>query len=188
MAEAEKIELATLGGGCFWCLEPVYEALQGVERVQVGYAGGQEPNPTYQMVGSGLTGHAEVAQVHFEPAAISYREVLEVFFSVHDPTTLNRQGADVGPQYRSLILYHSDAQHQTARELIQELNDEGIWNSPIVTEIQPYSEFHLAEDYHQDYYENNPGAGYCMAVISPKLAKFRKRYAERLREQPNTVS
>lgn len=181
-------ELATLGGGCFWCLEPVFEALEGVQAVVVGYAGGDEPDPTYQMVGTGRTGHAEVAQVRFDPQAISYREILEVFFSIHDPTTLNRQGADVGPQYRSLILYHSEEQEQTARQLIQELDEQDIWDSPIVTQVEPSREFYMAEDYHQDYYETNPNAGYCVAVVAPKLAKFRKRFAERLKEQPSAVS
>ncbi len=188
MAASGKTELATLGGGCFWCLEPAYEALRGVERVEVGYAGGSEPNPTYHMVGSGRTGHAEVAQIEFDPTTIGYREILEVFFSIHDPTTLNRQGADVGPQYRSLILYHSPEQKQIAEQLIGELEAEGIWSSPIVTQVEPFQTFYRGEDYHQDYYENNPTAGYCTVVIAPKLAKFRKRYAERLREQQGSVA
>lgn len=183
-----KSEVATLGGGCFWCLEPVFEALEGVEAVVVGYAGGEEPNPTYQMVGTGRTGHAEVAQVTFDPQVISYREILQVFFSIHDPTTPNRQGADVGPQYRSLILHHSAEQEATARELIRELDAEAIWNSAIVTQVEPFEEFYLAEEYHQDYYEENPYAGYCVAVVAPKLAKFRKRFGEQLKEQPSAVS
>lgn len=188
MTDSQRTEVATLGGGCFWCLEPAYEALQGVSKVVVGYAGGSEANPTYRMVGSGLTGHAEVAQIEFDPQVTSYREILEVFFSVHDPTTLNRQGADVGPQYRSLILYHSPEQRQVARQLIDELNAEGVWSSPIVTQLEPFERFWPAEDYHQHYFEKNPTAGYCTVVIAPKMAKFRKRYAERLKEQPTGVS
>lgn len=188
MSNENRLQLATLGGGCFWCLEPVFEALEGVEQVTVGYAGGKEPNPSYQMVGSGMTGHAEVAQVAFDPAVISYREILEVFFAIHDPTTLNRQGADVGPQYRSLILHHSPEQRAEAQSVMRELEAEGIWSSPIVTQLEPLEKYYLAEDYHQDYYENNPNAGYCMAVINPKVAKFRKRFSGRLKEQPHTVS
>ncbi len=187
MSNSNGLELATLGGGCFWCLEPVFEALEGVEQVVVGYAGGPEPNPSYHLVGSGMTGHAEVAQVAFDPGIISYQEILEAFFATHDPTTLNRQGADVGPQYRSLILYHSADQRKIAQQVMQELEAEGIWSSPIVTQLEPYDEFFPAEDYHQDYYQKNPNAGYCMAVITPKMAKFRKRFSERLKEQPSTV-
>jgi peptide-methionine (S)-S-oxide reductase len=168
-------------------LEPLFEALEGVERVVVGYAGGQEPDPSYYQVGSGTTGHAEVVQVEFDPQQISYREILKALFAVHDPTTLNRQGADVGPQYRSIILYHSTDQERTAREVIKELDEEGIWDAPIVTQVEPFTTFYLGEDYHQDYYEKNPTAGYCTAVISPKVAKFRKRFAEQLRQETPAV-
>jgi len=177
-------EIATLGGGCFWCLEPVFEALNGVRKVTVGYAGGELAEPTYRQVGSGTTGHAEVVQIEFDPQAISYREILEVFFSVHDPTTPDRQGSDFGTQYRSLVLYHSPEQQETTEALIRKLQVEGSWDSPIVTQVQPFRAFYLGEDYHQDYYENNPSAGYCRIVIDPKLAKFRKHYAGKLKREP----
>ena len=177
---------ATLGGGCFWCLEPVYEALVGVERVTVGYAGGTTENPTYHEVGGGRTGHAEVVQIDFDPELITYEQILQVFFSVHDPTTPNRQGADVGSQYRSLILTHDASQEQIARNVIEQMEVEGVWRNPIVTEIASFKEYYLAEDYHQDYYENNPGAGYCVAVINPKLHKFRKQFAEQLKQPATT--
>ncbi len=180
----KQLETATLGGGCFWCFEPVFEALTGVHKVTVGYAGGSLPEPSYHQVGSGSTGHAEVVQIEFDPQEISYREILEAFFSVHDPTTPNRQGADFGTQYRSLILYHSPDQQTTAEALIREFKAEGIWDSPIVTQVQPYRAFYLGEDYHQDYYEKNPSAGYCRVVIEPKLAKFRKRFAQKLKTEP----
>lgn len=186
MSETEH-EMATLGGGCFWCLEPAFEALEGVENVVVGYAGGMTENPTYAEIGRGNTGHAEVVQVTFDPATISYEEILEVFFGIHDPTTLDRQGADVGPQYRSIILYHSPAQKESARSVINQLTVEGAWSDLIVTEIAPFDAFYQAEDYHQHYYEKNPQAGYCLAVINPKMAKFRKHFAERLK-QPATAS
>jgi peptide-methionine (S)-S-oxide reductase len=179
------MEIATLGGGCFWCFEPAFEALNGVRKVTVGYAGGELADPTYRQVGSGTTGHAEVIQIEFDPQVISYREILEAFFSMHDPTTPNRQGADIGPQYRSLVLYHSPDQQQTAESLLRELRVERIWNSPLVTQVEPYRSFYLGEDYHQDYYEKNPSAGYCRVVIEPKLAKFRKRYAEKLKREPS---
>lgn len=182
--ESAGLETATLGGGCFWCFEPIFEALEGVHRVVVGYAGGDQPNPTYHEVGNGTTGHAEVVQIEFDPQRISYRELLEVFFSVHDPTTPNRQGADIGTQYRSLILFHSPEQRQAAEALIQELTAERIWDSPIVTQVLPYRGFYLGEEYHQDYYERNPSAGYCRIVIEPKLSKFRKRFASKLRTEP----
>ena len=176
-----SLSKATLGGGCFWCLEPVFEALQGVDQVSVGYAGGETEDPTYAQIGTGTTGHAEVVQIDYDPEQISFQELLEVFFSIHDPTTLNRQGADVGAQYRSIVLYHDQEQHEIARSTIERLNSEGIWRNPIVTEVAPLTTYYLAEDYHQDYYENNPGAGYCVAVINPKLHKFRKPYAENLK-------
>lgn len=181
-------EQATLGGGCFWCLEPVFEQLEGVESVVVGYAGGSAENPTYNEVGRGDTGHAEVVQITFDPNAISFQEILGVFFSVHDPTTLNRQGADIGPQYRSLILYHGSEQESVAKTMIEQLDAEGVFRNPIVTEVQPFEAFFKAEEYHQDYYEKNPYAGYCLAVIAPKMRKFRKSYRERLKEpvpEPN---
>ncbi len=184
-AAPKHSEVATLGGGCFWCFEPVFEALNGVRTVAVGYAGGELAEPTYRQVGSGTTGHAEVIQIEFDPQVISYREILEVFFSMHDPTTPNRQGADFGTQYRSLVLYHNPEQQQTAESFLRELQAEGIWNSPLVTQVEPYRAFYLGEEYHQDYYEKNPSAGYCRVVIEPKLAKFRKRYAEKLKREPS---
>lgn len=180
-----NLETATLGGGCFWCFEPIFEALNGVHKVAVGYAGGELAEPTYRQVGSGTTGHAEVVQIEFDPQVISYREILEVFFSVHDPTTPDRQGADFGTQYRSLVLYHSPEQQETAEAFVRELQAEGTWDSPIVTQVRPFRSFYLGEDYHQDYYENNPSAGYCRIVIDPKLAKFRKRYADKLKREPS---
>jgi peptide-methionine (S)-S-oxide reductase len=179
---ATQIEKATLGGGCFWCLEPVFEELEGVLDVVVGYAGGMTPEPDYKQVCTGMTGHAEVVQISFDPKIISYRELLEVFFSVHDPTTLNRQGADVGTQYRSIILYHDEQQKDTAEQFVKELSEEGVWSRPIVTEILSYQVFYQAEEYHQEYYKKNPYQGYCAVVISPKLAKFRKKYRQRLKE------
>src|SRR5919201_6834150 len=178
---SEQREMATLGGGCYWCLEAVFEQLRGVEKVESGYAGGRAANPTYKQVCTGTTGHAEVVQVTFDPAVLSYRELLEVFFATHDPTTLNRQGADVGTQYRSAVFYHSPEQKRVAEERIAELNAAGIWDRPIVTEVVPFAKFYRAEDYHQGYYRANPEQGYCLAVISPKLAKLRKRFATKLR-------
>ena len=170
-------ELATLGGGCFWCLEPVYDELAGVEDVTVGYAGGHVPEPSYEEVCTGRTGHAEVVQVRFDPSVISYRKILEVFFAIHDPTQRDRQGADVGPQYRSVILTHSDAQRETAEATIRELEREGVWEEPIVTEVAPLEAFYPAEEEHQGYYRKHPERGYCRVVISPKLAKARRRFA-----------
>lgn len=177
---AEK-EVATLAGGCFWCLEAVYEQLRGVEKVVSGYAGGHVPNPDYRSVCTGRTGHAEVVQVTFDPDEVSYRELLEVFFTIHDPTTLNRQGADLGTQYRSAVFTHSPEQERTAREVIRDLEAEGVWENPIVTQVEPLKEFYPAEDYHQHYYARNPGQGYCQVVIAPKVAKFRQKYLSRLR-------
>jgi peptide-methionine (S)-S-oxide reductase len=173
-------EVATLGGGCFWCLEAVFEQLRGVERVESGYAGGGVAAPTYHQVCTGATGHAEVVQVTFDPAVVSFREVLDVFFATHDPTTLNRQGPDVGTQYRSAVFYHSPQQKETAEQAIAELNAAGIWDAPIVTEVVPLEAFYPAEDYHQGYYRQNPGQSYCRVVISPKVAKFRKQFAAKL--------
>lgn len=174
-------EIATLGGGCFWCLEAVFEQLVGVESVVSGYCGGQVDNPTYAAVCEGRTGHAEVVQVSFDPAQCSYREVLEVFFAIHDPTTRNRQGNDVGTQYRSVIFHHTDEQREVASSLMAELGEAGLWASPIVTELLPAPQFFAAEDYHQQYFRRNPGQGYCQVVVSPKLAKFRKSFASRLK-------
>lgn len=174
-------EVATLGGGCFWCLEAVYEELRGVEKVESGYSGGHVPNPTYREVCSETTGHAEVVQVTFDPAVVSYREILEVFFTIHDPTTLNRQGADVGESYRSAIFYHSEEQRRVAQEVISALEAEGVWDDPIVTQVSPFEEFYVAEDYHQEYFRNNGFQPYCQVVIAPKVAKFRKQYLEKLK-------
>jgi peptide-methionine (S)-S-oxide reductase len=176
-------EIATLGGGCFWCLEAVYDELKGVVDVVSGYAGGSLPDPTYEQVCTGRTGHAEVVQVTFDPAVISYRDLLNVFFTIHDPTTLNRQGADVGTQYRSVIFTHSPEQGRIAYQTIRELEAEKLWPAPIVTEVTPLVQFYAAEDYHQEYFARNPYQGYCRAVIAPKVAKFRKQYLERLKGQ-----
>jgi len=173
-------EVATLGGGCFWCLEAAYEQLRGVTRVESGYAGGTVDEPSYRQVCSGTTGHAEVVQVTFDPATISYREILEVFFAIHDPTTLNRQGADVGTQYRSVIFYHSPEQKRTAEGLIAELNAAKVWARPVVTEVAPFIAFFRAEDYHQGYFRANPEQPYCQVVINPKVAKLRKQFAAKL--------
>jgi peptide-methionine (S)-S-oxide reductase len=177
----ETSETAILGGGCFWCLEAVYNELRGVERVISGYAGGSVPNPTYEQVCSGRTGHAEVVQVTFDPSVISYREILEVFFTIHDPTTLNRQGADVGTQYRSVIFHESPEQEQTAREVMAETTASGVWRSPIVTQVEPLDRFYPAEGYHQNYFELNPYQPYCQIIIAPKVAKVRERYLARLK-------
>ena len=179
--DATHFETATLAGGCFWCLEAVYNELRGVERVISGYAGGHVPNPTYEQVCSGSTGHAEVVQVTFDPEVISYREILEVFFTIHDPTTLNRQGADVGTQYRSAIFYHSPEQEQVAREVTAATNASGIWRAPLVTQLEPLDRFYPAEGYHQNYYERNPYQPYCQVIIAPKVAKVRERYLARLK-------
>jgi peptide-methionine (S)-S-oxide reductase len=173
-------EQATLAGGCFWCIEAVFEQLKGVEKVVSGYCGGAGADPTYPQVCTGRTGHAEVVQVTFDPGIIGYRDILDVFFATHDPTTKNRQGADVGTQYRSAIFYHSPEQKAVAESRIAELNAEQIWPAPIVTEVVPLEPFYPAEEYHQGYFRGNPGQGYCMAVISPKVAKFRKQFADRL--------
>ena len=178
---SSRTEVATLGGGCFWCLEAVYQELRGVEKVESGYSGGDVPHPTYRQVCSETTGHAEVVQVTFDPNEVSYRDILEVYFTIHDPTTLNRQGADVGTQYRSVIFYHTEDQRRVAEEAISDLGTEGIWNSPIVTEVIPFEEFYVAEDYHQDYFRNNGFQPYCQVIIAPKVSKFRKEHLERLK-------
>jgi peptide-methionine (S)-S-oxide reductase len=181
MNTARRTETATLAGGCFWCLEAVFLELRGVLGVQSGYAGGHVPNPTYEQVCTGTTGHAEAVQVEFDPAELSYRDLLRVFFSIHDPTTLNRQCPDVGTQYRSAIFYHSPEQERTAREVIAELERERIWDAPIVTEVRPLDAFYPAEEYHREYYRWHPEQTYCRVVIAPKLAKFRKEFADRLK-------
>ena len=175
-------QIATLGGGCFWCLEAVYEQLKGVLKVESGYAGGSVPDLTYEQISTGRTGHAEVVQVTFDPAAISYKEILEVFFSIHDPTTLNRQGADVGTQYRSVILTHDAEQRAVAEKVISRVEAEGIWDDPIVSEVAPLEAFYRAEDYHQEYYRRNRGQPYCQVVIAPKVATFRKQHFDKLRQ------
>ncbi len=178
------LQTATLAGGCFWCLEAVYDEIKGVHSVESGYAGGKKDNPTYREVSTSMTGHAEVVQIHFDPKVVSYRDLLNVFFAIHDPTTLNRQGADVGTQYRSAIFYHDDEQKATAERLIHELNDQHIWARSIVTELAKFDKFFIAEDYHQEYFTNNPNQPYCMAVVEPKVAKFRKHFLEMLKKQP----
>lgn len=178
---SSRTEVATLAGGCFWCLEAVYQELQGVEKVESGYSGGDVPNPTYRAVCSETTGHAEVVQVTFDPEVVSYRDILEVYFTIHDPTTLNRQGADVGTQYRSVIFYHDEEQRRVAEAVISGLGSEGLWKDPIVTEVTPFDEFYVAENYHQDYFRNNGYQPYCQVIIAPKVAKFRKQHLERLK-------
>lgn len=178
---AKQFQLATLGGGCFWCIEAIFVELKGVEKVESGYAGGTVKNPTYRDVCTGKTGHAEVTQITFDPSVISFKEILRVFFTIHDPTTLNRQGADVGTQYRSVIFYHDEEQKKMAQQVIAEINTAKIWDHPIVTEVAPYTEFYKAEGYHQNYYANNPGQPYCQVVIAPKVVKFRKQFRDRLK-------
>jgi len=175
---SEQGEIADLGGGCFWCLEAVYLRLKGVSAVVSGYQGGARPNPSYEQVCSGATGHAEVVRVTFDPATISYADLLRVFFTIHDPTQLNRQGNDVGTQYRSVIFTHSDAQAATARAVVEEIAAAKLYDGAIVTQILPAPAFYPAEAYHQDYFTNNPGQGYCRAVVAPKVAKFRKYFAD----------
>ncbi|MCC7117904.1 MAG: peptide-methionine (S)-S-oxide reductase MsrA [Anaerolineales bacterium] len=179
-----NLETITLAGGCFWCLEAVYDEAKGVHSVESGYANGHVPNPSYRDVCNGHTGHAEVVQIKFDPTVIACRDILNVFFAIHDPTTLNRQGGDVGSQYRSGIFYHTPEQKELAEALIGELNAQKIWNSPIVTEVTALKNFYPAEAYHQEYFVNNPGQPYCQAVVAPKVAKFRKHYLELLKKQP----
>ena len=181
MVERSNLEMVTLGGGCFWCLEAVFEQLQGVASVVSGYAGGAMPNPSYEQVCTGTTGHAEVVQITFDSEVIGYRELLEVFFTIHDPTTLNRQGGDVGTQYRSVIFYHTPDQQAVARKVIEKLEASGTWDSPIVTTVEKYEGFYPAEEYHQGYYRGNRERPYCQAVIGPKLAKLRRKYLEKLK-------
>jgi len=174
-------EIATLGGGCFWCLEAIFSELTGVEKVESGYAGGTVPNPTYEQVCSGRTGHAEVVQITFDPAVLSYKDLLRVFFTVHDPTTLNQQGADVGTNYRSVIFYHNPDQKTRASDVIREIVDAHVWDAPIVTQLQPLEAFYRAEEYHQEYFKNNPNQSYCRIVIAPKVQKFRQHYVQKLK-------
>jgi peptide-methionine (S)-S-oxide reductase len=181
MADGER-EVITLGGGCFWCVEAVFDQLRGVEQVTSGYAGGHVPNPTYREVCGKNTGHAEVVQVTFDPQQISLRDILEVFFTTHNPTTPNRQGADVGPQYRSIILYHSDEQKRVAEEVIADFNARGLWTAPLVTQVEPMEAFYPAEEEHKDFYRRNPNQAYCQAVIAPKVAKLRKQHMDKLRK------
>ena len=181
MTPSASSEVATLAGGCFWCIEAVYQEIDGVESVVPGYTGGSSINPTYEQVSTGKSGHAEAVQVTFDPAKISYREILEIFFSVHDPTTLNRQGTDVGTQYRSAIFYHSDKQKTISQEVMKELNKARLWERPMVTQVAPISKFYPAEDYHRDYFKKHPEQAYCQAVISPKVNKLRRQWAKRLK-------
>lgn len=175
------LETATLAAGCFWCVEAVFDDLQGVEDVVSGYSGGHKENPTYKEVCSETTGHAEVVQIRFDPEVLSYADLLRVYFTVHDPTTLNRQGGDIGTSYRSAIFYHSDEQRQTAEEIIAEITAEGIYDNPIVTEVTPFAKFWPAEEYHREYFANNPTQPYCAAVVAPKVAKFRQKFVSRLK-------
>ena len=180
-------EVATLAGGCFWCLEAVFDDLQGVTGVVSGYSGGHVPHPTYKHVCIGETGHAEVVQVTFDPGVISYRDLLKVFFTIHDPTTLNRQGGDVGTQYRSAIFYHSAEQKRAAEEVIATLTASKVWDRPIVTEVTAFQAFHPAEEYHQEYFRRNPAQPYCQMVVAPKVAKFRKQYLQQLKKPQPAV-
>ena len=179
--DATRREVATLGGGCFWCVEAVFEETKGVLKVESGYSGGFVPNPTYRQVCSETSGHAEVVQVTFDPEVLSYGDVLRIFFATHDPTTLNRQGADVGTRYRSAVFYHDEEQRRVAEEVISEVEAEGVWDDPIVTEVVPFEEFYRAEEYHQGYFRNNALQPYCRVVIAPKVAKFRKQHLDKLR-------
>ena len=182
MTQNPNLETATLAGGCFWCLEAVYDQLKGVEDVVSGYAGGHVVNPSYEQVCNANTGHAEVIQIKYDPSVVSYNDLLDVFFTIHDPTTLNRQGNDVGPQYRSAIFYHTPEQQAAANAKIAEYNGKGIWSNPIVTEVTPINHYYEAEDYHQEYFEKHPYQGYCMMVVAPKVAKFRKHFISQLKK------
>src|SRR5690349_18058443 len=182
MSTPSANEVATLGGGCFWCLEAVYDEMKGVVSVESGYMGGMLPDPDYHSVCTGKTGHIEVVQVTFDPAVTSYREILQVFFAIHDPTSMDRQGNDTGAQYRSAIFYHSQEQRRIAKEMIAELDREDVFGRPIVTEVRPAETFYIAEDYHQEYFRNNPSQPYCSYVVAPKVAKFRKGFTQNLRQ------
>jgi peptide-methionine (S)-S-oxide reductase len=181
MSENKNLEVATLAAGCFWCTEAAFNIIKGVERIEPGYTGGTTINPTYEEVSTSTTGHAEAAQIYFDPKVITYKEILEVFFTMHDPTSLNRQGADIGTQYRSAIFYHNQQQKETAEKLIAELAREGIWDKPIVTEIVPLKTFYSAETYHKDYYKKHPKEPYCQAVIAPKIAKLQQRFIDKIK-------
>lgn len=183
-APSEGLEALTLGGGCFWCLEAVFSDLKGVQSVASGYSGGKPADPSYEQISMGNTGHAEVVEVRFDPRIISVKTLLEVFFVIHDPTTMNRQGADVGTQYRSVIFYHSPEQKIVAEQSIKEVESSGIWSERIVTEVEPLTKFYMAEDYHQEYFKNNSYQPYCQVIISPKLAKLRQHFPDRLKTQP----
>lgn len=178
----KELETATIAGGCFWCLEAISEQLKGVEKVQSGYTAGRKKDPTYEEVCSGMTGHAEAVNVTFDPTVISFKDLLEVFFTIHDPTTLNRQGPDVGTQYRSGVYYHDNKQKKTTEEVIKAFDKKKIWANPIVTEVAPFKTFYAAEDYHSQYYRNNPNQSYCRFVIEPKVSKFRKKFVDRLKK------
>ncbi len=178
----EAVEIATLGGGCFWCTEAVFRELKGVVMVESGYSGGTVANPSYEQVCAGKTGHAEVVQITFDPTKISFKVLLQIFFTVHDPTTLNRQGGDVGTQYRSVIFYHNNSQKAAAEQAIKEIGAAEIWDGPIVTQVEPLKAFYKAEGYHQEYFENNPGQQYCQIIIAPKVRKFREHYREKLKQ------
>jgi len=184
MAKEPHTEIATLAGGCFWCLQPVFEDLQGVVKVEVGYTGGHAANPTYESVCTDRTGHAEAIRVEFDPEILSYEDLLRIFFAVHDPTTPNRQGHDVGTQYRSAVFFHSPEQEAAADRVIAELEAARLWDGPFVTELAPAGRWYRAEEYHQDYFRKNPDAGYCRAIVAPKVAKFRKQFAARLKKVP----
>jgi peptide-methionine (S)-S-oxide reductase len=178
---SRQMEVATLGGGCFWCMEAVFSELEGVEKVESGYSGGATAHPTYEQVSTGTTGHAEVVQINFDPKVISFEEILEIFFAMHDPTTLNRQGADVGTQYRSVIFHHNDEQKATAEQVIKKITEAKIWDAPIVTQLEPFKAFYKAEDYHKDYFKKHPGQPYCRLAITPKIAKLREHYHKKLK-------
>ena len=180
--EGKELETATLAAGCFWCVEAVFDDLKGVEDVVSGYSGGHAENPTYQEVCSETTGHAEVVQIKFDPDVLSFEDLLRVYFTVHDPTQMNRQGNDIGTSYRSAIFYHTEAQRASAEKIIKEISEEGIYDNPVVTEVTPFDEFWPAENYHQEYFANNPNQPYCAAVVAPKVAKFRKKFADRLKK------
>jgi len=183
LTQQNLLETITLGGGCFWCLEAIYNELKGIIKVESGYTGGIVPNPTYNQVCTGTTGHAEVIQLTYNPNIITFKEILQIFFTMHDPTTLNRQGNDVGTQYRSVIFYHDENQKQTAEQVINEITQARIWNNPIVTQIEPYNLFYKAEEYHQEYYIKNPAQSYCRIIIAPKISKLRKQYFKKLKKE-----
>lgn len=183
--KTDKLEVATLGGGCFWCIEATFDQIKGVVKVESGYSGGKISAPSYEQVCTGTTGHAEVVQVTFDSAVLSFREILEIFFTAHDPTTLNQQGADIGTQYRSVIFYHSEKQKETIKKVIQEFETKKGWNHPIVTQVEPFKKFYKAEDYHDKYFARHPQAGYCKVVIAPKIAKLRKKYQKMVKKNSN---